>query len=153
MGKRLLSAKDIVRNRSEGFCERCKVILTRNVHGVPDGMTARSVHHRQPRRHGGKDSVICMVNLCLGCHKWIHDNEEIAALDGWIVIDRFPGNAPFNSWRGWVLPQPDGSLTLLDFERGHARSLAPVAPTTQRHRVATRSRPGHRKSRKVARAA
>lgn len=154
MGKSLQTPVDIVRERSGGCCERCGVVLTRNVNGVPDGLTARTIHHRQPRRLGGRDSVINLVNLCIGCHREIHDDEENARLDGWIILDRrFPGKVPFAGHRGWVLPQPDGGLVELDWTTGRTRPLAEVPRTTRARRVATRSRPGHRKSRKSAQVA
>jgi hypothetical protein len=154
MGRSVGSAKDLVRERSEGKCEKCGVVLTGNVNGIPDGDTARSIHHRQPRRCGGKDSVINLVNLCVGCHRGIHEDEETAAKEGWIVIGRFPGNVPFLGWRGWILPRFDGSTVLLDFTVGRAVDLDPaLAGSTRRRRVATRSRQGHRKSRKIARGA
>lgn len=147
MGKTVGSTKDVVRDRSENLCEKCGVELTRNVNGVPDGLTARSIHHRQPQRWGGRDSVINLVNICVGCHKRIHDDEESAESEGWIVRrEQNPGNIPFNSRRGWVLPKPDGSLVLLDWTTGRAEALhtAPVRDTTTRRRSARRQR--HRSS-------
>lgn len=141
MGKRLETPKDIVRDRSEGCCEKCGVVLTRNHNGVPDGDTARSIHHRQPQRCGGRDSVVNLVNLCIGCHRWIHNNEKVAQREGWIVIGRYVGNVPFLGWRGWVLPARDGALVLLDFDLGRAVDLPRPRPrTTPRRRVATRRR-------------
>lgn len=155
MGKSLLSPKDIVRNRSGNQCEKCGVILTRNVNGIPDGITARSVHHRHPKRDGGKDSVVCMVNLCLGCHKAIHEDEDKAALDGWIVFGRSPARVPWLGHLGWVLPTPEGGLDRIDFEAGRVYALArgEEQPRT-RKRVATRPQfDRRRKSRKIARVA
>jgi hypothetical protein len=137
MGKSLDSPKDTVRERSEGLCEKCGVVLTRNHNGVPDGDSARSVHHRQPQRCGGKDSVVNLVNLCIGCHRWIHANEKVAQRDGWIVIGRYPGKVPFLGWMGWVLPRPDGSRLLIDFDLGRAVDLPRPRP---RRRVAHRQR-------------
>jgi hypothetical protein len=129
--------------------------LTRNIAGIPDGDTARSIHHRQPRRAGGRDSAINMVNLCIKCHKEIHADEENAAKDGWMILDRrFPGNVPFNSWRGWVLPDLDGSLRLMDFERGRLIDLTPApASSTRRPRVATRQRHRSRQVKRLRRVA
>lgn len=144
MAKNYEHVKESVRKRSGGCCERCGVKLTWNVHGVPDGDSARSLHHRQPRRCGGKDSIFNLVNLCIRCHREVHEDEKTAALDGWIVIGRFPGNTPFRGHQGWVLPHRDGSLTLLDFDLGRAVNISPPPRT----RVPTRSRRGHRKARK-----
>lgn len=154
MGKSLNPPRDIVQNRSENRCEMCGVELTRNVHGMPESMTARSVHHRQPKREGGKDSVINLVNLCWRHHKEIHADEENAAKDGWIVLGRHPGKVPFLGWRGLVLPDEHGGLALVDFGAGRVIDLAPVPrPEPRRKRVANRARPGCRKSRKTSRAA
>jgi hypothetical protein len=92
-----------------------------------------------------------MVNICLRCHLEIHDDEEIAALDGWIVIGRFPGNVPFRSWKGWLQPRQDGGLTLLDFDAGRVVDLTPDPLPTRKHRVAVRQR--HRSTRGRVRAA
>jgi hypothetical protein len=154
MGKSVHSAKDIVRERSEDRCEKCGGNLTQRRGGNPEAITDRSIHHRQPRRHGGRDSAINMVHICVGCHRAIHEDEENAGREGWIIIDRFPGKVPFLGWRGWVLPRLDGGLDLVDWDAGRTSSLLPaLAPSTRRYRVASRSRPGHRKSRKSARAA
>lgn len=139
--------KDTVRNRSEGLCEKCGVELTRNVNGIPDGLTARSIHHRQPQRWGGRDSVINMVQICIGCHTSIHLDEVKYEKEGWIVRrEQNPGNVPFNSRRGWVLPKSDGTLVLLDWTTGRAEALhsAPVRGTTTRRKSARRQR--HRSS-------
>jgi hypothetical protein len=153
MGKSVNSPKDIVRDRSEGFCEKCGVVLTRNVHGVPDADSARSIHHRQPKRCGGKDTPANLVQICIGCHRAIHADEKAAELLGWIVIGRFPGNVPFLGWRGWIQPRRDGSATLLDFDLGRAVDLPRPRGTTRRHRVATRQRHRSRPAKRSARAA
>lgn len=151
MGKSLNTARDRVLTRSEGKCERCGVELTFNVKGIPDGDSARSLHHRQPRRCGGKDSIFNLVYLCVKCHRLIHDDEDEAARDGWIVIGTTPVSRPFRGWQGWVLPMGDGSLMLLDFDMGRAVDLRTRAFTTPPKRVATRSRQGHRKSKRPVR--
>lgn len=154
MGKSIHTPKDMVRDRSEGFCERCGVVMTRNIHGKPDGLSARSIHHRQPKRCGGRDSAINLVEICIGCHREIHADEKLAALDGWIVIGRFPGNVPFRGWRGWIQPRKDGSSTLLDFDLGRAVDLPRPRPrSTRRQRVATRQRHRSRPAKRVARVA
>lgn len=152
MGKSVDTPKDTVRERSEGCCEKCGVILTQNIAGFPEENTARSIHHRHPRRLGGKDSVINLVNLCNGCHRGIHDNEDQAVRDGWLIIDgRHPGRVPFLSHRGWLLPDSLGGLRLLDFAAGRAVVVAlPLRSPGQRRRVPTRCRTGQRKSRKSA---
>lgn len=139
MGKSLHSPKVVVRERSGGLCEKCERVLTKNINGVPGEDTARSIHHRQPKRAGGRDSVVNMVNLCIKCHREIHEDEEKAASEGWIVLGLSPAHAPFKGWRGWVLPQPDGALSLVDWESGRVRELTPAPqtrlPTRRRHRL------------------
>lgn len=161
MGKSLLTPKDIVRNRSGNRCEKCSRVLDRNVNGVPQSDAARSIHHRQPKRVGGKDSVVCMVNLCIRCHRDIHEDEKAASLGGWIVLDRDINRVPFLSWQGWVLPDTRGGLLVLDFDTGRAYPLqAEPDPVTEaplrarRKRVASRPQyDRRRKSRNIARVA
>lgn len=135
------SSKDIVRERSEGMCEKCGENLTVTPSYADPIMTDRTLHHRQPQRNGGKNSVINMVNLCVRCHREIHADEKKAAREGWIIINRFPGNVPFTGWRGCVQPQQDGSLTLLDFGTGRAVPLTPplreCAATTRKPKASS----------------
>lgn len=147
MGKSVNPPKDVVRERSEGLCERCGNRLTKNVNGAPEDKHARSIHHRQPKRCGGKDQVVNLVNICITCHRCIHADEKKAALEGWIVIGRYPGNVPFLSWRGWVRPNRDGSLTILDFDLGRAIDMP--KPRSSK-RVARRPRYRSRRTRQVA---
>lgn len=76
-----------------------------------------------------------MVNLCRGCHEAIHADEKAAALEGWIVMGRDPSRSPYLAWRGWVLPDHDGGLTLVDFETG---SWTPVSIPDVAQRVRNR---------------
>lgn len=145
MAKRVYNPKETVRIRSGGCCEKCGVALSRNHHGVPDGPTARTIHHRWPQRCGGKDNVVNLVNLCSGCHISIHSDEELARAEGWIVVDRYPGNVPFLTHRGWIQPRPDGSLRLIDFDLGRVVDLPRVrrprpVPATSRARYRNQSR-------------
>lgn len=142
MGKSRLTPKEIVRIRSEGLCEKCARKLTRNHNGIPDGGTARSIHHRQKRSEGGRDSVVCMVNLCLDCHIGIHRDEKQAEVEGWICAR--PDRQPFASWRGWVLPTRSGSLTLLDWTTGRTSEI----PLTREIEPGTRNA---RRRKRVAR--
>lgn len=151
MGKRIYQPKETVRIRSGGCCEKCGVELTRNCHGVPDGPTARTIHHRKPQRAGGKDNVVTLVNLCSSCHIGIHRDEKRAEREGWIVTARYPGNVPFLSHRGWILPRADGSLTLLDFDLGQAVDLPrPRGPERVSNRQRARYRNQSRSVRRVA---
>lgn len=134
MGSNLMRSKDIVRKRSGGMCERCKTKLEPNYGNNPQP-NSRSIHHRRPRREGGRDSVTCMVNLCHECHQWIHEFEEIARLSGWIVLGD-PAVTPFEGWRGWVLPDSEGGLHILDFDAGRLLPLQP--PVVRQRRVAVR---------------
>lgn len=151
MGKSRLSPKDTVRKRSQNRCEKCSRELTRNVNGMPEDGAARSIHHRQKKSDGGRDSVVCMVNLCLDCHRAIHRDEKKAMLEGWIVVGRSPGKVPFASWRGWVLPDNEGGLDLLDFETGRLVAVSELDPPSRfRKRQARRPRPMSKRSRQVA---
>lgn len=67
----------IVKERSEGFCERC-------CRG-----TALTLHHRKKRSQGGGWTAANCVMLCghgtVGCHGWVEHNPDAAALTGWHV--------------------------------------------------------------------
>lgn len=149
VGKSLQTGRELVILRADNRCEKCGVNLTRNIPTKPDRLTDRSIHHRQPQRLGGKDSVWCMVALCLGCHRGIHADEESAAKEGWIT-DRFPGKVPFLGWRGWVVPTREGGLDLVDFEKGRVLALVPPPPTPRRKQRGHRPRRTARQMPRIA---
>lgn len=93
----------IVRNRSEGVCERCK-----SRHAV-------EMAHRIPRDVGGHEPSN-LGHLCRSCHRWCHDNPKKAYLEGWIVRANSkvkPADLPTIPVRdrnGWVLLFNNGNV-------------------------------------------
>lgn len=140
--------KDIVRSRARNRCEKCGVKTLRFNHADPSGYNQRSIHHRVKQEWGGLDWVTNMVNLCIPCHREIHDDEDKAALGGWIVRRGDPARVPIESIRGWVVLHQDGRMTVLDFSTGRAqptpvRRLSfsrPQAQPRTRQRYANRPR-------------
>lgn len=77
----LAAAQVIVRDRSQGRCERCL---------VPFDREAGEVHHRRPRQRGGSmdpaiHSPANLVHLCHTCHRWAEDFRDDAVATGWLV--------------------------------------------------------------------
>lgn len=71
---------------------------------------------------GGLHTRSNLVLLCLTCHRWIHEHEVLASLDGWIAW-RDPEVTPvYRNGRGrgpgWALLVPDGSLEYLSHREG-----------------------------------
>lgn len=105
MNERL--CRRIVRERSEGFCERCCRF---------GGLT---LHHRVNRSQLSKsrhwEPANCVM-LCgdgvRGCHGWTGANPTEAGVYGWHVAPwREPEDVPLH-WRmsNWVLLRNDGSM-------------------------------------------
>lgn len=83
--------RDVVLDRSMGFCEICGDQL----YVWPRGWVGRhSIHHRQPRQMGGtaRTDINSPANLLLlcgagttGCHGHIESNRAEAYRNGWLV--------------------------------------------------------------------
>jgi hypothetical protein len=106
MAGQTLSVKDVVRRRAHNHCEKCGALPPRNSPSIRRG----SIHHRQPRRLGGPDTVSNLVLLCFECHQDIHQAEPLAALAGWLAwVD--PEVTPLlHEVHGWVLLVPAGTV-------------------------------------------
>lgn len=69
--------REVVKERSEGFCERC----------CRSGYL--TMHHRKKRGQGGPWSPENIVAVCgsgtTGCHGWIEHNPDNAAVEGFHV--------------------------------------------------------------------
>lgn len=96
--------REIVRDRSEGFCERCS------------RGTALTVHHRKKRSQGGGWTPDNCVALCghgtAGCHGWCEHHPNAAALEGFHVRPwELPDKVPVY-WRKsrWVLLLENGGV-------------------------------------------
>lgn len=94
--------------RDEGICQRCGAWCA----NVPS-----SVHHRLPRRMGGRSGLALiasydMANLVLlcgsgttGCHSDVEHDRNQARDDGWLVYEtEDPAAVPILTWRGWLYP-------------------------------------------------
>jgi HNH endonuclease len=86
------TAKRVVRARSRGVCETADFCLAqlRQLTQEPDvfltywdallrwrvdrpcEFRAGHVHHRRYRSRGGTNSLDNLIDLCLGCHQWVH---------------------------------------------------------------------------------
>jgi hypothetical protein len=112
-----VTIRDRVRKRANGRCEKCGVPFNRN-----RNKSNASMHHRQPRRRNGYDSVGNLLHLCLSCHSGIHRDEENAEKYGWItwsVPEATPVLIQVTSANGcqgnrWVYLLEEGSYEFLD---------------------------------------
>lgn len=94
--------RELVRERSEGLCERC-------------GLAGHSVHHRRKRSHGGPWDAINCVMVCgdgvRGCHGWIEHNPNAAHDEGFHVRPwEDEREVPVLRWGSLVLLRADGSF-------------------------------------------
>ncbi|MFZ1363077.1 MAG: hypothetical protein WAS05_09150 [Candidatus Nanopelagicales bacterium] len=94
--------RQIVKDRSEGKCERCNADLY--------GQLA-SIHHRKPRQMGGTSvflhTIQNMVVLCgsgtTGCHGWVESNRDMAREQGWLLRNLSDQLEPvYTLHNGWV---------------------------------------------------
>lgn len=65
-------SKELVIRRSEYGCEMV------SFSGERCFRTAYHFHHIKPRSKGRDDSFENLMHLCFECHRWIHDNPELA---------------------------------------------------------------------------
>lgn len=100
--------RDIVRRRAGGRCERCSVQFNKN-----KNKSNASMHHRQPRRMNGYDSVGNLLHLCLDCHADIHRHEDAAGLCGWITWSIPEATPVMIAGRRWAYLLEDGSYEFL----------------------------------------
>lgn len=84
MTKAEREARETVRRRSGGMCERC-------------GRPGSNIHHRRPRGMGGTTSPEDPTNLVMlcgsgttGCHGWVESYRQLAWEQGWLVPRRDP---------------------------------------------------------------
>jgi hypothetical protein len=98
----------IVRERSEGLCERCGVAYATNV------------HHRKNRSQGGRWDPANCLHLCgsgtTGCHGYITSTPVQARAGGWTVRSGWdPQSVPVRlAGMGWRLLGPNGEIELTE---------------------------------------
>lgn len=114
MPKVAYSLRNAVRKRAGNSCEKCGSKIRRNKAGFHNG----SVHHRKPRRLQGKDTIPNLVLLCGKCHRWIHRNEFLASLIGWISWNDPDVTPLLLASGGWALLVPDGGFEHLSHQEG-----------------------------------
>ncbi|ASR87451.1 HNH endonuclease [Mycobacterium phage Lewan] len=109
--------RQILKVRSEGFCERC----TR--------WGNLTLHHRQKRSQGGLWTAENCVLVCghgtTGCHGWIEHHPAQAETQGWHVRPwQNPADIPL-LWRGstWVLLTNDGGIQHVEKPQGAPGSI------------------------------
>jgi hypothetical protein len=97
-------AKTALRRRSGGRCEGC------------GRAEATDAAHRLARSQGGLWHVVNLLHLDRPCHRWQHDNPEMARSVGWTVRrGQNPATTPALLHAvGLVLLGADGSLTPIE---------------------------------------
>lgn len=101
MSKIPTAARETVKTRAFGRCERCSA------------GSATDIHHRMRRREGGH-AVSNLVLLCRTCHEYCHKNPRIAQSEGFIIpANQFgvDSTAPVKTWRGWACHDDEGNFT------------------------------------------
>lgn len=111
-------ARQIVRERSGGVCERC--------FAVP----AAEWHHRKNRSQLGRWTPANGLHLCSPCHRWITEHPRAAYGCGWAVKSVYdPAEVPVLIGEAfgprWVFLDDDGETrTATDAELIEASQLA-----------------------------
>lgn len=97
----------LIRERADGYCERCAT--TRG----------DEIHHRRPRGMGGtlresSDGAANGVLLCTGCHRWVESNRTEALLEGFLVLQHASPRNSAIKYKGihYVYLDDRGNLTM-----------------------------------------
>lgn len=72
-----------IRQRARNRCERCFCKTTHENNSPKQG----TIHHRFPRRNGGRNTMENLLLLCLSCHRDVHADEDAAVLDGFMTLE------------------------------------------------------------------
>lgn len=93
-------ARQVLKERSAGQCERC-------------GGPANDFHHRLRRRVEWEHQHCACVAyaMCRKCHQWVHEHPTKSREMGWIIsfAETEPWNVPVKNFWGWVVQACDGS--------------------------------------------
>lgn len=96
MSQRIVEVRNAVKQRSNGLCEICGTQLVTSV------CNRRSMHHRFKKEYGGIDSLANLIDVCISCHRWIHEDEYASFVD-WGYISDYPETTPCFLGQKWVL--------------------------------------------------
>lgn len=124
-GKFSLAVRSTIKDRANGYCERCGLPLRRG----------GQVHHRRPRGMGGTSTVEAgsVSNGCWvhpHCHLDVERNREKSLSEGWLVQQgKDPQHTPIYRQGKWVylretgavIPIPSDASALLDRARRSGR--------------------------------
>jgi hypothetical protein len=88
--------RPLVHARSKGKCEA-------RIPGVCT-FKASHIHHRKLRSQGGTNDLENLRDLCLSCHRVIHDNPEWAQQVGLIVLGRDDSSEIAVDLRRYITP-------------------------------------------------
>jgi 5-methylcytosine-specific restriction enzyme A len=100
--------RELVRVRSNGFCERCGRITA-----------DPQIHHRRPRGMGGSDregtnTASNALWLCMPCHAWVESYRYEAYIEGFLVHQHHrPAMVPVHMPVGWTSLADDGSAQVV----------------------------------------
>ena len=95
-----------VRKRAKGKCECCGKRISKRINAETQG----TIHHRFPRRNGLDNRPENLLLLHLKCHRIVHEDEDYAAMRGFIAHSE-PGDTPVLLARErWVLLTSSGYL-------------------------------------------
>lgn len=113
MAHRDIETRGRVKRRSRGRCEICGTNLL-----LVSGGSLSSQHHRFKQEYGGKDSIVNLLDLCLDCHRGIHENEMNASQLGYIA--EYPEMTPVFLRGHWYVLTEDGKkipITKTEFRK------------------------------------
>lgn len=96
--------RELLTDRSAGFCEICYFARATNW------------HHRKNRSQGGGNELSNAMHLCgsgtTGCHGMVTENPALAYENGWSVRSGFdPKTVPVNRMGDWVLLDDNGNFS------------------------------------------
>ena len=97
------ATRKIVKERSNGLCERC------GRGGYAD--LGLEMHHRKNRSQMGKWNPANIVSLCPPCHRWATVNVNDSCMFGFGVKSyQLESEVPVFRWGRWVLLDDDGNI-------------------------------------------
>ena len=101
---------ETVINRADGHCE---------IMHYASGCNGRAehLHHRKLRSQGGEHTAENLIQICSGCHYWLHNNTGVAYEHGWLVKSmKDPAYIPFERRGVMSLLDAGGGWRPVDYE-------------------------------------